>query len=92
MDNNDKCLTLPIHCSSKPAFRDHCRVLGKSVPHYNALLTVPVNDAFGEEAYQCCECNGQFVANWADETVTPTVNLSLNISVDYEEPEDEAGS
>ena len=43
----------------------------------DCLLTVPVNDAFGEESYQCCECNGQFIANWADETVTPTVNLSL---------------
>ena len=61
-------------------------------PHCNVLLTVTVNDAFGEEAYQCGECNGKFVANWAEETVTPTINLSLEISVDYEEPDGERAS
>jgi transcription elongation factor Elf1 len=61
-------------------------------PHCNALLTVTVNDAFGKEAHQCCDCSGQFVANWAEETVTPTINLSLEISVDYEEPDGGGGS
>ena len=55
-------------------------------PHCNALLTVTVNDAFGKEAYQCGDCSGHFVANWAEETVTPTINPSLDISVDYGEP------
>jgi hypothetical protein len=57
-------------------------------PHCNTLLTVPVNDPYGEESYQCCECNGHFVANWADKTVTPTVSLSLNINIAYEDPEE----
>lgn len=61
-------------------------------PHCDALLTVPVNNALGEEACQCCECGGQFVANWAEETVTPTINLSLEISVDYEESDGGGGS
>jgi DNA-directed RNA polymerase subunit RPC12/RpoP len=61
-------------------------------PHCDALLTVPVVDAFGEESYQCCECDGQFVANWAEETVTPTVNVRLNLKIDYEDPEEGEGS
>ncbi len=29
-------------------------------PHCSELPTVSVNDPMGEEAYQCCECDGTF--------------------------------
>ena len=33
-------------------------------PYCNELLTVPVSDPMGDEAYQCCECDGSFEVDW----------------------------
>jgi hypothetical protein len=38
-------------------------------PHCSELLSVPVNDACGEETYSCSECGGGFVVDWLEEMV-----------------------
>jgi DNA-directed RNA polymerase subunit RPC12/RpoP len=34
-------------------------------PHCKALLTMPVDDPFGEESYQCATCGLAFTVDWA---------------------------
>ena len=35
-------------------------------PHCGELLTVRVNEPFGEESYQCSECSGAFEVDWGE--------------------------
>ena len=38
-------------------------------PHCGELLTVPVGDPMGEEAYQCSKCGGNFDVDLGEETI-----------------------
>jgi len=33
-------------------------------PYCKEQLKVTVDEPFGEENYQCCECNGEFEVDW----------------------------
>jgi len=35
-------------------------------PHCGELLTVTVNEPFGEESYQCSECSSAFDVAWGE--------------------------
>ncbi len=51
-----------------------------SCPHCNTLLTVPVNDPTAEESYQCCQCQKDFVVDWASGQVTAVTNMTISLT------------
>ncbi|MDA9858971.1 hypothetical protein N9D23_12695 [Rubripirellula sp.] len=53
-------------------------------PHCDELLTVPVDDPMGQDAFQCCQCGGNFDVDWAEGTVTPWLQLELTVDVEPE--------
>ena len=55
-----------------------------SCPHCKTLLTVPVNDPNGEEAYQYFQCQKSFVVDWPNGQLTIPTNVTISLNLQDE--------
>ncbi|MEO2019549.1 MAG: hypothetical protein ABGZ53_34870, partial [Fuerstiella sp.] len=62
-----RCTGVGSRNSAEPCFPG--AVTGETeinCPHCGELLTVTVNEPFGEESYQCSECSSAFDVAWGE--------------------------